>query len=107
MEDIADDEFSTPTKDDEALEINDEQEVVFEEKKMKKDTADDGPSILTNKRTPKSNIEEQKENTTYSWPSTSVREAFTYRSRSQSKKSENDFLIWSEERMKIFNQNKY
>ena len=106
-EDITDDESSTSTKDEEALKTNDEQEVVFEEKEQKKSTTEDGSSVLTNKRTLKSNIEEQEKHTTYSWPPTSFKETFTYRSRSQSKKSEKDFFIWSGERMKIFNQNKY
>ena len=106
-EDITDDESSTSTKNEEAHETVDEQEVVFEEEETKKITTDDGSSVLTNKRTLKSNIEDQEKNTTYSWPPTSSKEAFTYRSRSQSKKSEKDFLIWSGERMKIFNQNKY
>ena len=103
-EDITDDESSTSANNEETLEINDEQEVVFEEEEAKKSTTNDGSSALTNKRI--LNIEEQEKNTTYSWNPTSIKETFTYRSKSQSKKSEKDFLIWSGERMKIFNQNK-
>ena len=103
-EDITDDESSISANNEETLEINDEQEVVFEEEEAKKSTTKYGSSALTKKRI--LNIEEQEKNTTYSWNPTSFKEAFTYRSKSQSKKSEKDFLIWSGERMKIFNQSK-
>ena len=69
-EDITDDESSTSANNEEALDINDKQEVVFEEEETKKITTDDGSSVLTNKRTHKSNIEEQEKHTTYSWPPT-------------------------------------
>ena len=68
-EDITDDESSTSTKDDEALEINVEQEVVFEEKEQKKSTTDDGSSVLPNKRTLKSTFNcgtDQQLNKSYS-----------------------------------------
>merc|ERR1712173_577951 len=48
-EDITDDEFSTSANNEETLEINDEQEVVFEEEEAKKSTTNDGSSALTNK----------------------------------------------------------
>ena len=102
-EDTTEDGSSISTKDEETPEINDNQEKIFEE--QKKSTTEDGSSIK--ERTLKSNIEEQEKHTTYSWPPTSLKETFTYRSRSQSKKSEKDFFIWSGERMKIFNQNKH
>ena len=89
---------STSTKDEEVLKDDlKNQEKIFEYEELKKDTTKNGASISTkDKKLLKNDIEEQEKNTTYSWPPTSFKEAFTCRSRSQSKKSEKDFLIWLE-----------
>ena len=105
-EDITKNESSTSTKDKEVLKDDlKRQERTFEYEETMKDTTKNGASISTKDKKPlKNDIEEQEKNTTYSWPPTSSKGRYTYKTKSQKRYNKSDSSITSyfEERMKNF-----